>query len=213
MAKKAFFITIEGLEGSGKSSVINFLKNSLETDGFSVRFFREPGSTYIGEKIREILLDRRNKELSKHTELLLYLAARTQMIEEMLGNSLSKYDFVVCDRFFDSTIVYQGYALGLGAIVEKAVKLFALGVNPDLTLVLDAPPEDGLKRVGIKDRIESRPLEFHKKLRRGYLQLAKKNPRRIKVIDARGSLEDIYAQAEKIIKQKMKSSKKRNKPR
>ena len=119
MKKKAVFITIEGLEGSGKSSVINFLRTYLENKKFSVRFFREPGSTYIGEKIREILLDRKNKELSCHTELLLYLAARTQLIEESLKDALNKYDFVICDRFYDSTLVYQGYALGLGKIVNK----------------------------------------------------------------------------------------------
>jgi dTMP kinase len=200
MKKKATFITIEGLEGSGKSSVINFLKDYLASRNFSVRVFREPGSTYIGEKIRAILLDRRNKELTRHTELLLYLAARTQLIEEMLAEALTKYDFVICDRFFDSTIVYQGHALGLGDIVDKAVKMFALGVVPDLTLVLDTEPQEGLARIPDKDRIELRPITFHNKLRRGYLELAAKNPKRIKVIDAGGKLDDIYPRVEKVLK-------------
>ena len=108
---RAIFVTVEGIEGSGKSSVISFLSRFLRKKGFKVKVFREPGSTKIGEKIRDILLDRRNKTLSPHTELLLYMAARTQLIEEKLSKALSKYDFVICDRFFDSTPGNQGYAL------------------------------------------------------------------------------------------------------
>lgn len=194
---KAKFITIEGLEGSGKSSVINFLEKFIKAKGYSVVVFREPGSTAVGEKIRQILLDKKNKKLSRHTELLLYLAARTQLIEEKLINAFKKYDFVICDRFFDSTLVYQGYALGLGAIVDKAVKMFSLGVVPDLTFVLDVKARDGLKRIKNKDRIESRPIDFHNRLRKGYLNLAKKHPKRIKVIDATTNLEEIYKKTEK----------------
>lgn len=190
--KKAFFITIEGLEGSGKSSVINFLKNLLRKKGFSVLVLREPGSTKVGEKIRDILLDKANSRLSRHTELLLYLAARTQLIEEKLNPAFKKYDFIICDRFFDSTLVYQGYALGLGGIAFKSVKMFSLGIVPDLTLVLDVPAKVGLKRIKNKDRIESRPLNFHNKLRKGYLKLAEEYPGRVKVIDASGDLEKIY---------------------
>ncbi|MDD5195613.1 MAG: dTMP kinase [Candidatus Omnitrophica bacterium] len=202
MKKKAFFITLEGLEGSGKSSVIRYLESYFKAKGLSVIIFREPGSTKVGEKIRQILLDKANMELSKHTELLLYLAARTQLIEEQLKNTLVRYDVVICDRFFDSTLVYQGYALGLGAIVEKAVTMFSLKVIPDLTLLLDMPAKDGLRRIKNKDRIESRPLVFHNKLRKGYLLLAKKYPHRIKVIDADGRLSDIYKRVEKVLKNK-----------
>lgn len=202
LKKRAAFITIEGLEGSGKSSVINFLEKFLKSKGFSVVVFREPGSTDVGEKIRQILLDKKNKRLSRHTELLLYLAARTQLIEEKLLNAFKKYDFVICDRFFDSTLVYQGYALGLGEIVEKGVKTFSLGVIPDLTIVLDVPARDGLKRIKNKDRIESRPISFHNKLRKGYLALSKKYSNRIKVIDAATVLEEIYKRTEKTLKNK-----------
>lgn len=186
--EKGFFITVEGLEGSGKSSVIKSLTNFIKKKGFSLKVHREPGSTRIGEKIRKILLDNKNKELSVYTELLLYLAARTQLIEEQLKEDLLVNDFVVCDRFFDSTLVYQGYALGLGEIVHKSVQMFSLGVNPDLTIVLDTPVKKGLSRLKSKDRIESRPLLFHNKLRKGYLLLAKKYPERIKIINARNSL-------------------------
>jgi len=202
--KHAYFITIEGLEGSGKSSVINFLEKLLKEKGFSVIVFREPGSTDVGEKIRQILLDKENKRLSRHTELLLYLAARAQLIEEKLMGAFKKYDFIICDRFFDSTLVYQGYALGLGAIVEKAVKMFSLGITPDLTLVLDVPAREGLKRIKNKDRIESRPIDFHNKLRRGYLALSKKYPNRIKVIDAQANLTEIYKRTEKALMDKLK---------
>jgi len=206
MAKKALrqrrgiFLTVEGLEGCGKSSVIRFLNQWLKTKGYSVKVYREPGSTKIGEKIRKILLDKKNKPLSAHTELLLYLAARTQLIEEKLKKDLRVYDFIICDRFFDSTLVYQGFALGLKEATERAVKIFSLGIKPDLTFYLDLPAKKGLKRLKTLDRIESRPLNFHNKLRKGFLKLARKYPRRIKTIDARGSLESIYSQVKKILK-------------
>ena len=197
--KRAIFITVEGLEGSGKSSVIKFLELFLQDRKFSVKVYREPGTTRIGEQIRSILLDKNNKELSVHTELLLYLAARTQLIEEKLKKDLKKYDFVICDRFFDSTLVYQGFALGLGKIAWDSVKLFSLGVIPDLTLLLDSSVKAGLARLKSKDRIESRPLNFHNKLKKGYLKLAKKYPRRIKIIDARGNLDTIYRNVKAVL--------------
>ncbi|MCK4916951.1 MAG: dTMP kinase [Candidatus Omnitrophica bacterium] len=197
--EKGFFITVEGLEGSGKSSVIKSLTNFIKKKGFSLKVHREPGSTRIGEKIRKILLDNKNKELSVYTELLLYLAARTQLIEEQLKEDLLVNDFVVCDRFFDSTLVYQGYALGLGEIVHKSVQMFSLGVNPDLTIVLDTPVKKGLSRLKSKDRIESRPLLFHNKLRKGYLLLAKKYPERIKIINARNSLAAVCTNVHELV--------------
>jgi len=195
--KKSFFISIEGLEGSGKSSVIKFIEKFLKQKKISFKVYREPGSTKIGEKIREILLDNKNKKLSPHTELLLYLAARTQLIEEKLKEDFKKYDFIICDRFFDSTLAYQGFALGLGKIVEDSVKMFSLGVVPNLTLVLDVLPELGLSRLKSKDRIESRALNFHNRLRKGYLALGKKYPHRIKIIDASDSLAKIYQRVQK----------------
>ena len=197
MKRKGFFITIEGLEGSGKSSVIKFIEKLLRKRKVSFKVYREPGSTKVGEKIRKILLDKKNKKLSAHTELLLYLAARTQLIEEKLKQDFKKYDFIICDRFFDSTLVYQGFALGLGKVVERAVAMFSLGLVPNLTLVLDTPPKLGLARLKTKDRIESRALRFHNRLRKGYLQLAKKYPRRVKIVNACDSLPKIYERVEK----------------
>lgn len=200
---KAIFITLEGIEGCGKSSVLNFLEKFFEEKRLKTKAYREPGSTKVGEKIRDILLDKNNSNLSLHTELLLYLAARTQLIEEKLKEDLFKFDVVISDRFYDSTLAYQGYALGLGKVAEKAVKMFSLGLRPDLTLFLDAPVNDGLKRLKTKDRIESRPLSFHKKLRQGFLKLAKKEPGRIKIIDASGDLDQIYHKVEKKVSQKL----------
>lgn len=205
--KRATFITVEGLEGSGKSSVISFIARLLRRSSYRVKVFREPGTTAVGEKIRKILLDKKNRKLSHHTELLLYLAARTQLIEEKLKDAFSKYDFIVCDRFFDSTLVYQGYGLGMGRIVEKSVEMFSLGVKPDLTVFLDAPAKEGLRRIKKKDRIESRALSFHNRLRKGYLSLARKYPRRIKVVDARGRLPGIYRRVDKLLKSSLKKRK------
>lgn len=197
MKKKAVFITIEGIEGCGKSSVIKHLYKIIKKKKYNVRIFREPGTTRIGEKLRLILLDKKNKELSPYTELLLYLAARTQLIEEKLKDALERYDFVVCDRFFDSTLVYQGVALGLGKLVDKSVEMFSLKIKPDLTLFLDVPVNLSLKRLKSRDRIESRSLNFHNKLRKGFLRLAKKYPGRIKIIDASRLLAEVYKQVER----------------
>ena len=199
--KKVTFITLEGLEGSGKSSVASFLKKYLEERNFSVVVFRDPGSTEVGERIRKILLDK-NLYLTAYTELLLYLAARAQLIEEKLIKILEEetFDFVICDRFFDSTLAYQGYGLGMGKLVEKGIELFSpRRIIPDLTLILDTEVEKSLVRIKEKDRIESRPVEFHYLVRRGYIELSQRYPERIKLINANKSLPCIYQEIEKII--------------
>jgi dTMP kinase len=206
--KKAAFITVEGLEGCGKSSVIKFLESYFKKQGIKTQVYREPGSTKIGEEIRKILLDKKEMALSAYAELLLYLAARVQLIEERLKEDLSKFDIIICDRFYDSTLVYQGYALGLGKIAEKSVELFSFGIKPDLTLFLDVDVEVGLSRLKKRDRIESRPLSFHKKLREGFLELSRRQPSRIKAVDASGSLSKIYSQVKEILnKEKIFESK------
>lgn len=196
---KAFFVTFEGLEGSGKSSVISSLNKYLKAKGFKVAVFREPGSTAVGEKIRKILLDKKNKRLSPHTELLLYLAARTQLIEQELVRALNKYDFIICDRFFDSTLVYQGYALGLGAVVKEAVKMFSLGIKPDLTIILDTDIKKCLDRLKSKDRIESRPFQFHYRLKKGFKALSREFPERIRLLSADKKLEYVCQDVKKIV--------------
>ncbi|MDD3296848.1 MAG: dTMP kinase [Candidatus Omnitrophica bacterium] len=197
--KKALFVTVEGLEGSGKSSLIKTLEGLIKSRKLSCKIYREPGTTRVGEKIRKILLDKNNSEISPHTELLLYLAARTQLIEEKLKKDINIYDVIICDRFFDSTLVYQGYALGLGKAAERGVDIFSLGFVPDITFFLDVDPKLGLSRLKGRDRIESRPLSFHNRLREGYLQLAKINSSRIKIINARASLGEVSTAARKLL--------------
>ncbi len=189
--KKGFFVTVEGLEGSGKSSVIVFLEKYLKKQKLLVKVFRDPGSTKTGEMIRDILLANKSK-VSAQTELLLYLAARSQLIEEKLLAAFKKYDVVICDRFYDSTIAYQGYGLGLGKLAEEGALLFNRGVVPDLTLLLESDVKRSLNRIKNKDRIESRPFVFHNKLKKGFAALACKNKDRIKVIPADSNLDEIY---------------------
>jgi dTMP kinase len=203
--KKALFVTVEGLEGSGKSSLIKTLEGLIKSRKLSCKIYREPGTTRVGEKIRKILLDKNNSEISPHTELLLYLAARTQLIEEKLAKDINRYDVIICDRFFDSTLAYQGYALGLRKAAEKGVNVFSLGFVPDITFFLDVDPQLGLSRLKSLDRIESRPLSFHNRLREGYLRLAKKNPSRIKIINARVSLKEVSTAARKFLKRHLES--------
>lgn len=196
--RKAIFITVEGLEGSGKSSVISFLEKYFRKKKFSVKVFRDPGSTRVGEKIRGILLGKKNN-VSPYAELLLYLAARAQLIEEELLRAFKKYKVVICDRFYDSTVVYQGYGLGLGKIAERAAREFNLGVVPDITILLESDIKKSLKRIKKKDRIESRPYVFHKRLKEGFTEIARKHSRRIKVIPADAQLSEIYARIESAI--------------
>ena len=189
MAKKnirGHFVTFEGGEGSGKSTHIKFTSSLLRRKGYKVIVFREPGSTRLSEKIRNILLHFKGR-ISPQTELFLYLASRTQFIKEKLLKALTKYDFVICDRFSDSTLVYQGYGLGLEINkIEPIVRFASFGIKPDLTIVLDLNPKKALLRIKRKkDRIEKRPLTFHQKLRKGYKLLAEKDPKRIKIINAK----------------------------
>jgi dTMP kinase len=187
--KKGLFITFEGPEGSGKSTQSKLLFGFLKKLGFEIYHTREPGGTAIGEKIRKLLLDISNSNMAQETELLLYLAARRQLIEERIKPELKKGRIVICDRFQDATMAYQGYGLGmdkklirfLGALVTDAV-------IPDITILLDIRTEKGIKRAKRDDRIEKRSLEFHRRVRRGYLELARKEPSRIRVIPVSGGI-------------------------
>ena len=182
--KKGYFITFEGTEGSGKSTQIRNAVAFLLKKGRSVVMLREPGGTRISEAIREILLDKSNKEMAHVTELLLYLAARAQIVREKILPALKKGKVVISDRFEDSTWAYQGFGrkISLKAI-EEASRLVRGALKPDLTFVLDIDIVKGLKRGGRHDRIEREALSFHKRVRRGFLALAKKEPRRMVVLD------------------------------
>ena len=188
-------ISFEGIEGVGKSTQINLLKDYLESKGLTVTVLREPGSTITGENIRSILLDSK-ENLSEESELLLMFAARAQLISEKVLNN--NVDVILFDRFYDASIAYQGYGRGLSINFIKNLIDFTKCPTPDLTFLLDISVQDGFERkiADIKDRIESSGDEFFNKVRNGYLEIANDQPGRIKIIDAMDSIESIY---EKII--------------
>lgn len=191
------FITFEGSEGSGKSTQSELLYRYLKTKGYKAIYLREPGCTRISEKIRDILLDAKNTSMQPVCETLLYMAARAQLVDKVIRPALLQGKLVICDRFLDSTLAYQGYGLGIDIRTIKCIGDFATqGIKPDLTIFLDLPVKDGLKyRHGVKDRIEKRSLNYHARVRNGYLEMAARQPRRIKVVkiqkDKRATQENI----------------------
>lgn len=202
--REGLFITIEGPDGAGKSTQIPFIKEFLEKKGYKVLLTREPGGTVIGEKIRQLVLDKNHQEMSDITEALLYAASRAQHVAELIIPALNEGKIVLCDRFVDSSIVYQGKGreLGIGAI--RDINTFATaGLEPDLTILLDIDPEIGLKRVKATkeiDRLEQEKLDFHRKVYEGYKELINMHPDRIKVVKADQSIENISKDIEHKLK-------------
>lgn len=188
------FITFEGSEGSGKSTQIALSAEYLKSIGKDVVVIREPGGAAISEAVRDILLDVKNTEMNQECEVLLYMAARAQLTGQVILPALRDGKAVVCDRFLDSTLVYQGYGHQMDMEPIRRIGLFAAhGLNPDLTLLFDIDTEEGLRRAGNqKDRIEQRCLEYHQRVRQGYLELARQEPQRIKVIPVDRSKEEIF---------------------
>jgi dTMP kinase len=188
------FITFEGSEGSGKSTQTALVLEYLQSKKLPALLLREPGGVKLSENIRKLLLDVRNIGMGDECETLLYMAARAQMVKEVLGPQLRSGKIVLCDRFLDSTIAYQGYGNGIDIKTIERLGLFATkGLVPDLTILFDIQPEKGLGRAGSKkDRIESRPLDYHNRVRQGYLDLSKQYPARIKVIKVDAPKEEIF---------------------
>lgn len=187
MAKKALrgaFITFEGSEGCGKSTQSKLLYLYLKRKGFDALYLREPGAVKISEKIRKILLDAGNGLMSRESEMLLYMAARAQLVHEAIAPALKAGKVVICDRFLDSTIAYQGYGLGMDiAMIRRIGELATAAITPHLTMLLDLPVKAGLKHRHLtKDRIEKRSLGYHARVRRGYLALAQSDRKRIKIV-------------------------------
>jgi dTMP kinase len=180
---KGKFITFEGSEGCGKSTQSRLLYQYLKREGFDVIYLREPGGTKISERIRKILLDPKN-HIEPLSETLLYMIARAELVARVIRPALEKNKIVVCDRFLDSTIAYQGYGLGVDIdFIKKAGNLATRGVKPGLTFFLDLPVEKGLRhREFKKDRIERRSFTYHLRVRRGYFRLAAGEPKRIKIV-------------------------------
>ncbi len=190
------FITMEGTDGAGKSTQLKLLNEYLKNKGFDVVFVREPGGTNISEKIRDIILDIENKEMHYMTEALLYASSRAQLVNEVINPKLKKGAIVICDRFVDSSIVYQGIARNLGVDVIKKINNIATGgLIPDITFFLDLSPKDAIKRKKEQkqlDRLESEKSHFYQKVYDGYKMLIKQNSERIKVIDANKSIEEMH---------------------
>lgn len=197
---QGLFITFEGPDGCGKTTQMKLLAEYFTKNGKEVVLTREPGGKGLGEKVREILLNY-GGEVSDRCESFLFLADRAQNIDIIVNPAVKQGKIVLCDRHIDSTVAYQGYGRGLD--IERINMLNNLATNgkkPDLTFVFDVDVETSMKRVGKeKDRMESAGVEFHNRVRQGYLELAKQEPQRIKVIDATKSIEEIHKKVVSLI--------------
>ena len=203
-------ITLEGIEGSGKTTQIRAMARWLEAAGHSCLTTREPGGTAIGGQIRRVLLHPENDDLAPGAELLLYVADRVQHLESVIRPALAAGQVVICDRFFDATLVYQGYARGLDKrMIRQLHQLTCQGLTPDLTVLLDLEPEEGLSRAwqrihadrahAQESRFEKEQLAFHRRVREGYLELARREPNRFAVIDAAGDVQCVQASIETVL--------------
>jgi dTMP kinase len=203
------FITFEGVEGSGKTTQIERLKKYLIQKGIPCKVTREPGGCSIGEKVRKILLNPDHREMVPLSELLLYEAARAQHVKEVIEPFLKKGGVVLCDRFSDATIAYQGYGRKIDLRwIERLNHFSSSGIKPDVTFLLDCPSIVGLKRAlkrnrtlkkEKEERFEKEKIQFHRRVRRGYLAIAKKQPHRVKVIDTREGADKVFEKIRKIV--------------
>lgn len=197
MSSRGLFITVEGIDGCGKSTQARLIAAALEAAGHDVLRLREPGGVKISEQIREILLDPANAEMGDVCELLLYEAARAQLVHQVIRPALAAGKTVVCDRFYDSTTAYQAFADGLDRnMVSQANELAVDGCRPDLTLVFDLPVEDALRRRSgreAEDRLELKGLEFQERVAAGFRAVAVDEPDRVKLIDAGGSIAEVFS--------------------
>jgi dTMP kinase len=208
---RGLFISFEGIEGSGKTTQISMLSDHLCARGRSVQLTREPGGTLIGDQVRKILLDPANAALDPRAELLLYAAGRAQHLAELIRPALEAGTIVLCDRFSDATLAYQGYGRGLDLdLIENLDRLVTGGMRPDLTILLDIDASTGLARARGRNsrhgleaeaRFENERLPFHERVHRGYLELAKQEPGRFRVVDASPRPEEIQKEIRRIVDQ------------
>ena len=195
MLSRGMFISLEGVEGCGKSTQAELLVEHVAGLGYSVIATHEPGGTPIAEQVREILLEPRNSDMTDITELLLYLASRAQHVTQLIRPALAEGKVVICQRFSDATFAYQGYARGLDLNLLKQMNEIATGgLKPHLTLLLDIEAERGLSRKQQEgwDRLESENVSFHNKVREAYLTIARQSPERVQVIDADRSVQSVH---------------------
>ncbi len=199
---KGIFITIEGPDGSGKSTQLEFIKEFMGKNNIDAIFTREPGGTQISEKIREIILDKNNRELEPMTEAMLYAASRTQLTRQLIIPALNEGKTVVCDRYVDSSLAYQQHARGLGDAVEVINGFATEGCDIDITFFLNVPPEIAMTRLkGSMDRIESEAMEFHEAVYAGYLAVMEKHPDRFVNIDATLRPDEVSRQIDNKLKE------------
>ena len=195
-------ITFEGIDGAGKSTQIQMLEHEFNKLGVEYKTFREPGGTELSEKIRAILLDKENIELISTAESLLFAAARAQLTAEQIKPAIEKGEFVICDRFTDSTIAYQGYGRGLDIKQLEEINYIATaGLIPDITFILDISPEAAAVRMEAKapDRMEETGLDFFRRIRGGYYQIKDQNPNRYSLINGEQSPENVFKEIKEII--------------
>lgn len=211
MSYTGFFITIEGPEGAGKTTVMKDVVETLQSEGYDLISTREPGGIRISERIREVILDNDLIEMDGRTEALLYAAARRQHLVEKIVPALSEGKIVLCDRFVDASLAYQGYARGLGIDEVLSINEFAIGkLMPNLTLLFDLDPKIGLSRIAKHDnremnRLDVESLEFHEAVREGYQQVIKRYPNRIHVIDASRTQDEVTNDVLNVLKKTLVS--------
>ncbi len=207
---KELFIVLEGVEGSGKSTIIQYIKDFLENRGKKVVVTREPGGIDIAEQIRSVILDPKNTKMDGRTEALLYAAARRQHLVEKVVPSLNEGNIVLCDRFIDSSLAYQGYARRLGIDEVLSINQFAIGeLMPTLTLYLDLDPEIGLNRINKNkgrevNRLDLEEIHFHQKVRQGYEAVIDRFPERIVRIDANQEIADVFSDIKQVLEERLK---------
>ena len=202
------FITLEGPEGSGKSCQIPGLAAFIREKGYEVLTTREPGGTAIGDQVRQVIMNLKNTEMNPRTEILLFCAARAQIVDQVIRPALRRGEVVISDRYGDSTLAYQGYGHRMDLDILKQILSFATGgLKPDLTLLLDVDVEEGLRRRrcsgGEWNRLDAYEVEFHKRVRAGYHELAKAEPDRWEVIDANLNVEMVQSNIRKVIERKL----------
>lgn len=203
--KKGYFVTLEGGEGSGKSTQLKLLEDYLDKGGYDVIYTREPGGTPISEEIRKILLGGKNVEMSDETEALLFAAARAQHIKEKILPAIAEGKTVVCDRYVHSSLVYQGYARGLGEFVEKVNSYALENCMPDVTIFLDITPERAFARKGgadANDRLEQSGIDFHRRVYDGYVRMAEKFPDHFVRVNADRGIDEVFAEILDTLRQK-----------
>lgn len=201
---KDMFISFEGGEGTGKTTIITRLEEELKSSGYDVIKTREPGGSDIAEQIRAVILKKENTKMDYRTEVLLYAASRRQHLEEIVKPALQAGKVVLCDRYLDSSLAYQGYARGLGIKEVLEINQYATeGIMPILTVFIDLDPKVGLERIRkndrVTDRLDKEKISFHEKVREGYLEVARMFPNRVKVVNGEKNKEEVYQEVKALV--------------